>query len=64
MRTTKQTYNLEQELREEAKQTVESSSQVIKIPLLHEIVEQLKLMNNTLEEIHDEVHELTNRGSY
>jgi hypothetical protein len=64
VRTTKQTYNLEQELREEAKQTVESSSQVIKIPLLHEMVEQLKLMNNTLEEIHDELHELTNRGSY
>ena len=32
--------------------------------LLKEIVEQLKLMNNTLEEIHDEIHELTNRGSY
>ena len=32
--------------------------------LLKEIVEQLKLMNNTLEEIHDELHELTNRGSY
>lgn len=30
--------------------------------LLKEIVEQLKLANNTLEELHDEVHELTNRS--
>lgn len=39
-------------------------TQTVKIPLLHEVVEQLKLMNSTLEEIHDELHELTNRGSY
>lgn len=32
--------------------------------LLKELVEQLKLTNSTLEEIHDELHELTNRGSY
>jgi hypothetical protein len=30
--------------------------------LLKEVVEQLKLANNSLEEIHDELHELTNRG--
>ena len=28
--------------------------------LLKEIVEQLKLANTTLEEIHDEVHEISN----
>jgi hypothetical protein len=30
--------------------------------LLTEILEQLKLLNATLEEVHAEVHEISNRG--
>jgi len=32
--------------------------------LLAEVLEQLKTMNNTLEEIHEELHEITNRSGY
>jgi uncharacterized protein (UPF0128 family) len=63
VRTTKQTYNLEQELREEGENFKLQTTNPTNI-LLKEVIEQLKLANSTLEEIHDELHELTNRGSY
>lgn len=46
------------------REKLNTEAQIVKIPVLNEIVDQLKVMNNTLEEIHDELHEFTNRGSY
>jgi hypothetical protein len=42
----------------------ELEAQEANYDLLGEVLEQLKIMNNTLEEIHDELHEFTNRSGY